>query len=99
MRRSALLVEDNSSHAVLIADELSAALPDWTIDAAGTVVEARRRIAQQQHDLYVIDFMLPDGDGLALLREIRSHGTSVPVLFLTTAASARIAGDALKLGA
>jgi signal transduction histidine kinase len=99
MRRSALLVEDNSSHAVLIADELSAALPDWTIDAARTVAEARRRIAQQQHDLYVIDFMLPDGDGLALLREIRSHGTPVPVLFLTTAASARIAVDAMKLGA
>jgi len=29
MSKSALLVEDNSSHVVLIADELSAVLRDW----------------------------------------------------------------------
>ena len=99
MSKSALLVEDNSSHVLLIADELSAVLRGWTLDSVATIAEARRRMASRRYDLYVLDYMLPDGDGLALLREIRSDAAPVPILFVTTAASARIAVDAMKLGA
>lgn len=99
MSKSALLVEDNSSHVVLIADELSAVLQDWTLDTVGTVAEAQRCMSRRRYDLYVLDYMLPDGDGLGLLRQIRSAGEPAPTLFVTTAASAKIAVEAMKLGA
>lgn len=99
MSKSALLVEDNSSHAVLIGDELSDLLPGWRLDAVPTVAQARRHMARRQYDLYVLDYMLPDGDGLALLRELRGGGCAVPILFVTTSASARTAVEAMKLGA
>ncbi len=99
MGKSALLVEDNSSHVVLIADELSAVLGDWTLDTVATVAEARRHMAHRRYDLYVLDYMLPDGDGLGLLRQIRSAAESSPTLFVTTAASAKVAVEAMKLGA
>jgi two-component system sporulation sensor kinase A len=99
MSKSALLVEDNSSHVVLIGDELSAVLSGWTLDSVPTIAEARRRMAGHRYDLYVLDYMLPDGDGLTLLREIRSAGGPAPTLFVTTAASARVAVEAMKLGA
>ena len=99
MSKSALLVEDNSSHAILIRDELAAVLEGWQLDAAATVAEARRMMAARRYDLYVLDYWLPDGDGLLLVREIRGSGQRVPTLFVTTSASARIAIEAMKLGA
>lgn len=99
MSNSALIVEDNGSHAVLLSDEIAAVLENWTLDIAGTVAEARRLMASRRYDLYVLDYWLPDGDGLDLLREIRARGWEVPTLFVTTAASAKIAVEAMKLGA
>ena len=99
MSNHALLVEDNSSHAELIADELETALPGWTLDVAPTLAEARRAMAGRTYDLLVFDFRLPDGDGIELLREIREAGVESPTVFVTTASSAKLAVDAMKLGA
>jgi len=96
---AALLVEDNRSHGELISDELSSVLKGWTLDIAPTVAEARRRIARGPYELFVLDFRLPDGDGIELLREIRGAGLKTPTLFVTTAASAKLAVEAMKLGA
>jgi len=96
---AALLVEDNRSHGELISDELSSVLNGWTLDIAPTVAEARRRIARGNYELFVLDFRLPDGDGIELLREIRGSGLKTPTLFVTTAASAKLAVEAMKLGA
>lgn len=99
MNGAVLLVEDNQSHAELIGDELETALPGWTVDVAPTIADARRRLAARTYDLLLLDFRLPDGDGIQLLREIRGSGVDTPTLFVTTAASAKLAVDAMKLGA
>jgi len=99
MSNSALLVEDNSSHVELIRDELTAVLEGWTLEVAPTVAEARRCIARAPYDLFVLDYRLPDGDGLQLLREIREMSPETPTLFVTTAASAKLVVEAMKLGA
>jgi signal transduction histidine kinase len=99
MSSAALLVEDNQSHIELITDELTSALPGWIIDVAPTLAEARRRISGRVYDLFLLDFRLPDGDGIEMLREIRSHQTDTPILFVTTASSTKLAVDAMKLGA
>jgi signal transduction histidine kinase len=99
MSKSALVIEDNSSHAVLIGDELGTVLDGWRLDVVATVAEARRRMTSRAYDLYVLDYWLPDGDGLDLLREIRANDLPVPTLFVTTASSAKVAVEAMKLGA
>jgi signal transduction histidine kinase len=99
MSGAALLVEDNSSHVELISDELSSVLQGWTLDVVPTLAEARRRFSSRAYDLFVLDFRLPDGDGIQLLREIRAAGLKTPTLFVTTAASAKLAVEAMKLGA
>ncbi|WP_408949834.1 hypothetical protein [Lysobacter sp. Hz 25] len=35
------------------------------------------------YDAFVLDRLLPDGDGLSLLRQWRERGVSTPALFLT----------------
>lgn len=51
------------------------------------------------YELLILDWMLPDGDGLALAQRVRSQGNAVPILFLTArdAVSERVA--ALDAGA
>jgi signal transduction histidine kinase len=99
MSKSALVIEDNGSHAVLIGDEIGSVLDGWRIDVVATVAEARRRLRSYAYQLYVLDYWLPDGDGLDLLREIRAMDEPGPTLFVTTASSAKIAVEAMKLGA
>ncbi len=99
MSQAALLVEDNSSHAELIADELELALVGWTLDQAPTLADARAKFGARTYDLFVFDFRLPDGDGIELLREVRSQGIDTPTIFVTTASSAKLAVDAMKIGA
>lgn len=99
MSKAALLVEDNRSHAELISDELETALTGWDIENAITLAEARQRIAERTFDLFILDFRLPDGDGIELLRELRGLGVRTPTIFVTTAASAKLAVEAMKLGA
>jgi len=99
MSQAALLVEDNSSHAEMIADELEVALEGWTLDQVTTLAEARTKLGSRAYDLFVFDFRLPDGDGIELLREVRHQGIETPTIFVTTASSAKLAVDAMKLGA
>lgn len=99
MTNAALLVEDNTSHVELISDELAPVLTDWTLDVAPTIAEARRLMAARRYDLFLLDFRLPDGDGIELLREIRSAGVNTPAVFVTTASSAKLAVEAMKIGA
>ncbi|MEO6027053.1 MAG: hybrid sensor histidine kinase/response regulator [Candidatus Binatia bacterium] len=99
MSKAALVIEDNSSHAVLIGDELDSVLDGWRLDVVGTVAEARRRLTSRPYDLCILDYWLPDGDGIDLLRDIRAITPAIPTLFVTTASSAKVAVEAMKLGA
>lgn len=43
----------------------------------------QRSLAHESFDLYVIDWELPDTDGLAVLKEIRARAPHAPVIFTT----------------
>jgi DNA-binding response OmpR family regulator len=64
--------------------------------ACATMAEARTVLARQQVGLMVLDVVLPDGDGIDLLRAVRATaaGASLPVLVLSNEAqvSDRIRG-------
>jgi DNA-binding response OmpR family regulator len=44
---------------------------DYPLDVVGTARDFRAAIASAEYDLLIIDLGLPDGDGLALIRELR----------------------------
>lgn len=96
---SLLLVEDNSRHAGLIRDQLQVDLPEVEIGIADGVRAAREALALRTFDLVVLDFRLPDGDGLEILRDLRHAGRPEAVVFVTTSTSAEIAVEAMKIGA
>ena len=87
-----LVVDDESN----LAELLSMALryEGWDVRSAGTGIKAVKAARDFQPDAVVLDMMLPDVDGLEVLRRMRSDNDAVPVLFLTArdAVEDRVAG-------
>jgi two-component system, OmpR family, response regulator len=88
----ALVVDDE----VMLAELLTMALryDGWDVRSAGSGTEAVRAARDFSPDVVLLDVMLPDIDGLEVLRRLRAHDPDVPVLFLTArdAVEDRIAG-------
>ena len=74
-----LLVEDDDALSEGIALALRA---QGTVRRCPTLAEAREALGRAGFDLMILDINLPDGSGLALLRE-RPAGDRTPVLVLT----------------
>lgn len=53
------------------------------VDFAYTARQARTLASHATFDLIVLDVQLPDGDGVALCRELKDQGLRSPVIFLT----------------
>jgi DNA-binding response OmpR family regulator len=76
-----LVIEDNEQLAALLAKGLHTA--GYDIDIFGTVAEARNALLMVAYAAMILDLGLPDGDGLAVLRELRHRKDPIPVLLLT----------------
>jgi len=91
-----LLVEDEDLHATLIREVLPDSL---SLQRARTLKEAREALAERPMDLVLLDYGLPDGNGLSLLDDIRKLDPEVPVIFVTALNDARTGIAALRGGA
>jgi DNA-binding response OmpR family regulator len=76
-----LVIEDERELAGLIRGALERS--GFAVDVAGTAREAGDFLRLAAYDAAVLDLGLPDGDGLALLRQLRRQGSALPVLILT----------------
>jgi two-component system, OmpR family, response regulator len=76
-----LLVEDERRLAEWLARGLRE--EGLAVDVAESLAAARGLAEHGQHDVAILDVMLPDGSGLSLLREWRKAGRDLPVLVLT----------------
>jgi two-component system OmpR family response regulator len=87
-----LVVDDESSIAELLAMALK--YEGWQIRTAANGREAVRTARTFQPDAAVLDIMLPDIDGLEVMRQLRAEHHDIPVLFLTArdAVEDRVAG-------
>jgi two-component system, NtrC family, sensor histidine kinase HydH len=94
-----LVVEDNRRHAELIADELQDSGVAAEVEWAETGAAALERLAAGPLDLIVLDYRLPDTDGIELMKTFRGRGIDTPVIFVTTADSVQLAVEAMKIGA
>jgi PAS domain S-box-containing protein len=93
--RRALLVEDSKSSRHM----LRAALADWGVEAAeaATGLEALQRVAEgPAFDLVLIDWKLPDIDGVEVLARLRAAGPA-PAALMLTAYGGRALAEALSL--
>ncbi len=91
-----LLVEDDNSHAELIERSLA---KGHHVLRAPNAHRALSLLDNRPVHVVVLDYSLPDRDGLDVLKDIRARHANLPVVFLTSADSAEICAKALKGGA
>ena len=87
-----LAVDDESSLTELLS--MAMRYEGWQVSTAASGSEAVKAAREVRPDAIVLDMMLPDFDGLEVMRRVRSEDPDVPVIFLTAkdAVSDRING-------
>jgi two-component system, OmpR family, copper resistance phosphate regulon response regulator CusR len=80
-----LIVEDEEKTQASLAEGLR--LESWQVATASTGKEAIASLDAGEFDLVVLDWMLPDRNGLDVLRHLRRRAVPTPVLMLTARAS------------
>jgi two-component system response regulator TrcR len=87
MRRSdgspirVLLVDDERALTNLV--RMALRYEGWDVEVAHDGRDAISKFTSTEPDILVLDIMLPDVDGLQILKRVRAESASTPVLFLT----------------
>lgn len=82
IKRRILLVDDDAELRQTLVDQLSQER-EFDIVEAGTANDALKTVREKQVDLMILDVGLPDMDGRAAVKVLRSEGFKSPILMLT----------------
>lgn len=72
---------------------------NYSVDAVYNGQDALDYLETENYDGAILDIMMPKMDGLTVLKTIRSHGNSVPVLLLTARSEIDVRVEGLDCGA
>jgi two-component system OmpR family response regulator len=94
--RRVLIVDDEAS----IVDAVATALryEGFSVEEAATGRDALAAAARFEPDLVVLDWMLPDVDGIEVGRRLRDRGSKAAILFLTAKDAVEDKVEALRAG-
>jgi DNA-binding response OmpR family regulator len=92
-----LLVEDN----ILLADDMCHFLVNngFVVEHAATLNEGLEKINVYQYDMVIVDIGLPDGNGLELIREMKTREMDTAILIVTAKNAIEDKVHGLDLGA
>ncbi len=79
--RRILVVEDDPETAGQLTEQLASS--GYLVDLATSGSEALGRVASRDYGVITIDRMLPDIDGIAVMRQLRDSGISAPFLIIS----------------
>ena len=92
-----LIVDDEASIRESLQTLLE--LEGFTVETAATGEEGLARMAEQPMDLVLLDFALPDRNGLEILRDIRDRDPELGVIMITAYGTVENAVAAMQAGA
>ena len=92
-----LVVDDNPNLLELIRLRLESA--DYEVTAIADEADAINAIKEKLFDLCIVDLMLANGDGIALMDQFRGINPDVPTIILTAHGSIESAVEAMRRGA
>lgn len=97
--KTTILVVDDSQVERFLVKSLLVRHPEYRVELAEHGKEAMAMIAAAPPDLVVTDLMMPEMDGLELVREVRHRYPDLPIILMTAYGDETTAIDALEAGA
>lgn len=94
-----ILIEDNYDDAEIITRYLERSKEPFKIEHVVSGREGLEKIEQEYFDVILLDYKLPDMNGLEVLDELQKKNIGTPIIMLTGADDRKIAVDSMKLGA
>jgi CheY-like chemotaxis protein len=82
-KKHILCVDDSTETCELVTHILK----DYKVTPAYSMADAVKRATAEKHDLYILDYHLPDGTGLELCLMLRTFDRDTPILFATATSS------------
>ncbi len=92
-----LIIEDDHGMQEVISQSLIKAR--YVVETASTLDEARSKLLLYEYDCVLLDIMLPDGNGLSLLKELAEKKINRNVIILSARDSVDDKIEGLELGA
>jgi len=92
-----LVIEDELAAREVLAAAIAEA--GYAVDTAADFAQAAAKLAPGEFDVALCDIQLPDGDGIALLKQSRASGLDTVFVMVTAFASLETAVEALRAGA
>lgn len=93
-----LIIDDDNVDCEAMTKILASSDQGIEIDSADTGQKALEKLKESEFDAIIVDYMLPDYNGLKLVEQIREH-TSTPIVFVTGQGSEITATQAIQSGA
>jgi DNA-binding NtrC family response regulator len=96
------------THSILVVDDEESLLfflknllekEEYMVSTASSGAEALEKVDEEDPDLVLLDLMLPDMDGVAVLEKVRAYSRDTIVIILTAYGTVDSAVQAMKLGA
>jgi two-component system, NtrC family, response regulator HydG len=92
-----LLVEDDKTFVQILQGFLIK--KGFEVDAINCIKDALSSIDKKEYQLILLDYRLPDGIGLDLIKLLRSKNNKTPIIVITSFLDIRTAVNAVKMGA
>jgi PAS domain S-box-containing protein len=94
-----LVVDDDEVDRMAVRRALKAAGVQTELSEVSDCAGAIATLQTQLFDCVFLDYFLPDGDGLSLVRQLRALGITVPLIVLTGQGDEQVAVQLIKAGA
>ncbi|MDP1901507.1 MAG: sigma-54 dependent transcriptional regulator [Rubrivivax sp.] len=91
------MIDDEAAVRQILAAAVTEA--GHTVERAGTMADARSKLARGDVDVALCDIKLPDGNGIDLVRESKAARRDTAFIMVTGCASMETAVEALRAGA
>lgn len=99
MQHKVLIVDDSKLARMVMASAFRRIRPDWELSEATSASQALEVIASRAVDIALVDFNMPETDGLELLARIRKSEPKMPVAVVSANLQDEIIARARELNA